>query len=149
MQVITREQIQRTGATTAEQLRKRSAWLLQGNSNTVAERRGRQHGRGDRGISTRFGSQRTLVLINGRRISARGTLTDSTTVDVSSIPLAAVERVEVLKDGASAIYGSDAIAGVINFILRRDYKGAEATVYYGDTNDGGGSIKRLSARRLR
>ena len=79
------------------------------------------------------------MLINGRRISAGGIITDSTTVDVNSIPLAAIERVEVLKDGASAIYGSDAIAGVINFILRQDYTGAEATVYYGDSEHGGGS----------
>ena len=61
------------------------------------------------------------------------------TVDLNSIPLAAVDRVEVLKDGASAIYGSDAIAGVINFILRRDFVGAELTAYGALTQHGGGN----------
>ena len=60
-------------------------------------------------------------------------------MDLNSIPLAAVDRVEVLKDGASAIYGSDAIAGVINFILRRDFVGAELTAYGALTQHGGGN----------
>src|SRR5882757_1327250 len=67
-----------------------------------------------------------------------GTLTDSTTVDVNHIPVAAIERIEVLKDGASAIYGSDAIGGVINFILRKDYKGGEVTPYANITQHPGG-----------
>ena len=67
-----------------------------------------------------LGYQPTLVLLNGRRI-ANYAFTASG-VDLNSIPLSAIERVEVLKDGASAIYGSDAIAGVINFILRKDYQ---------------------------
>jgi len=50
-------------------------------------------------------------------------------IDLNSIPLAAVERIEVLRDGASAIYGADAVAGVINFILRKDYQGAEVSTY--------------------
>ena len=79
-------------------------------------------------------SERTLVLINGRRIRPYGRLhRRHGSVDVNSIPLAAVERVEILKDGASAIYGSDAIAGVINFILRQDFHGMEVTAEYGDT----------------
>ena len=59
-------------------------------------------------------------------------------VDLSAIPFSAIERVEVLKDGASAVYGSDAIAGVINFIMRSDYRGAEVTGYYGAPTRGGG-----------
>src|SRR5205814_2112691 len=66
------------------------------------------------------------------------TLTDATTVDVNHIPVAAIERVEVLKDGASAIYGRDAIGGVITFILRKDYKGGEATAYANLTQHPGG-----------
>ena len=67
-------------------------------------------------------------------------------VDVNSIPVAAIERVEVLKDGASAIYGSDAIAGVVNFILRSDYKGLEMEASYGAaTQDGKGDITTFSA----
>jgi iron complex outermembrane receptor protein len=66
-------------------------------------------------------------------------------VNLAVIPLSAIERVEVLKDGASAIYGSDAIGGVINFILRQDYKGAEASVFYGaPTRSGGGAQTTLT-----
>ena len=145
VQVITREDIDRTGATTVEQLLQTISVSLQGNTNTTAGTTAGANAAGVVGVSLRgLGSQRTLVLINGRRISAGGTITDSVTVDVNSIPLAAVQRVEVLKDGASAIYGSDAIAGVINFILRQNYQGAEATVYYGDSKDGGGSSKRVT-----
>ncbi len=73
------------------------------------------------------------MLINGRRVSpyGYGFTNDSVSVDINSLPLAAIDRVEILKDGASAIYGSDAIAGVVNFILRREYTGIEATAEYG------------------
>ena len=143
--VITREDIQRTGASTVEQLLQTVSVALQGNNNTGAASTAGFNAAGVSGVSLRgLGSQRTLVLINGRRISAGGTITDSVTVDVNSIPLAAIQRIEVLKDGASAIYGSDAIAGVINFILRQDYQGAEVSVYYGDSKDGGGSSKRVT-----
>ncbi|MEO6968689.1 MAG: TonB-dependent receptor [Rhodanobacteraceae bacterium] len=77
-----------------------------------------------------LGANRTLVLINGQRWVAG---LDGA-VDLSAIPLALVERVEVLRDGASAIYGSDAIAGVINIITRKDYQGAEAGAYFGETD---------------
>ncbi len=83
----------------------------------------------------------TLVLVNGRRVSdsgigARG-FTGRNFVDVSQIPLAAIERVEVLGDGASALYGADAIGGVVNFILRSDFHGAEAGARYAySSNDG-------------
>lgn len=75
-----------------------------------------------------LGSQRLLVLVNGRRwISSLGS-----TVDMNTIPTAAVERIEVLKDGASAVYGSDAIAGVVNIITRKDFEGVEVSVYGGE-----------------
>lgn len=77
-------------------------------------------GGGGGGITTAsihdVGSSYTLVLLNGRRIAPA---TSGTTIDVNSIPLAAVERIEVLTDGASALYGADAIAGVVNFILKK------------------------------
>ena len=112
---------------------------LQGNSNSVAATAAGASSGGVSSVSLRgLGSQRTLVLIDGKRVSAGGTLTDSVTVDVNHIPVAAIERVEVLKDGASAIYGSDAIAGVINFILRKDYKGGEASAYTNLTQYPGG-----------
>ena len=78
-----------------------------------------------------LGSQRTLVLVDGRRWVNSGEGANGS-VDINTIPTAAVERVEVLKDGASSIYGSDAIAGVINYVLRDDYEGAAMTLTYDD-----------------
>ncbi|MDT0497953.1 TonB-dependent receptor [Algiphilus sp. W345] len=91
---------------------------------------------GGAGISLRgLGADATLVLLNGRRVAispyAKGITTSF--VDLNTIPLAAIERIEVLKDGASALYGSDAIAGVVNIILRDDFQGAELSASYGDT----------------
>lgn len=80
------------------------------------------------------GSGNTLVLLNGSRVAPSGSL--GAFVDISMIPLSAVERVEVLTDGASAIYGADAIAGVVNFVLRDDYDGAETFVRFGAVTDG-------------
>jgi outer membrane receptor protein involved in Fe transport len=81
-----------------------------------------------------LGSGSTLVLINGRRLAASGS--DGRFVDVSGIPLSAVERIEILPDGASAIYGADAVGGVVNFILRDDYNGAESLLKYGTVTAG-------------
>jgi iron complex outermembrane receptor protein len=145
VQTVTQEQIQRTGAVNAEQFLQSVSVAVQGNTNTVAASGSGATTGGVSSISLRgLGSQRTLVLVNGRRLSGGGTITDSTSVDVNSIPLAAVQRVDVLKEGASAVYGSDAIAGVVNFILREDYEGAELTANYGDTTEGGGAIKRVN-----
>lgn len=81
-----------------------------------------------------LGPDATLTLLNGHRLpydSAFGG------VDISAIPLAAVDRIEVVPDGASAIYGSDAVAGVVNVILRRDFEGIEASTQLGASTDGG------------
>nr|WP_298131670.1 TonB-dependent receptor [uncultured Pseudoxanthomonas sp.] len=94
-------------------------------------------GNGETRVSLRnLGPNRTLVLVNGRRWVAGTGLGGAT--DLNTIPTAAVERIEVLKDGASAIYGSDAIAGVVNVILRTDFDGAEANAYYGQFSQGDG-----------
>jgi len=88
-----------------------------------------------------LGSQRTLVLLNGRRIVASGTGADSS-VDLSTIPTAIVKRIEVLKDGASAIYGSDAVAGVVNVITRDDFEGFEFNTSYDiGTEESDGEVK--------
>jgi len=84
-----------------------------------------------------LGSARTLVLVNGRRMVPGGTGAD-VSADLSTIPTAAIERVEILKDGASAIYGSDAIAGVVNVILRKRYTGTELGGYAGTAQRGDG-----------
>ena len=82
------------------------------------------------GVNLRgLGASATLVLVNGRRMAGTGSKGDF--ADVSAIPTAAVERVEVLLDGASALYGSDAVGGVVNIILRRDFDGAETRARIG------------------
>jgi iron complex outermembrane recepter protein len=88
------------------------------------------------------GSNATLVLLNGRRVASHGL--NGGVVDLNSIPFAAIERVEVLKDGASAVYGTDAIGGVINFITRRDFQGLIANSAADVTEAGGGNIFRYS-----
>lgn len=92
---------------------------------------------GGQGINLRgLGALSTLVLINGRRAPASGQFGDF--VDVSTIPLSAVERIEILQDGASAVYGSDAVGGVVNFILKDHIDGPLTNVQLGTTTDGGG-----------
>ncbi|OBU65700.1 TonB-dependent receptor [Stenotrophomonas maltophilia] len=95
-------------------------------------------GNGETRVNLRnLGSNRTLVLVNGRRWVGGTGLGGA--VDLNTIPTAAVERIEVLKDGASTIYGSDAIAGVVNIILRQNFDGAEANAYFGQYDKGDGS----------
>jgi iron complex outermembrane receptor protein len=93
-----------------------------------------------------LGGSSTLVLVNGKRLGTfAGGVSGAEGVNLAAIPLAAIERVEVLKDGASAVYGSDAIGGVINFIMRQDFTGVDATAYYGaPTRSGGGDQYRIS-----
>ncbi len=87
-----------------------------------------------------LGANRTLVLMNGKRLGA----TTGGYQDLSQIPMSAIERIEVLKDGASAIYGSDAIAGVVNVITRKRFDGAEAQVYVGQYGEGDGDTNQYS-----
>ncbi|WJG09363.1 TonB-dependent receptor [Aliiglaciecola sp. LCG003] len=93
-----------------------------------------------------LGADSTLILINGRRVSvspfAKGI--DTAFVDINNIPIAAIKRVDILKDGASATYGSDAIAGVINIVLKDDFDGAEISAKFGTTADGGGDEQNIS-----
>lgn len=84
-----------------------------------------------------LGTARTLTLINGRRVVASGTGADAS-VDINTIPLAMIDRIEVLKDGASAVYGSDAIGGVVNVITRTDFNGSEVALYTGGSQRGDG-----------
>ncbi|MDN3638230.1 TonB-dependent receptor [Simiduia curdlanivorans] len=90
---------------------------------------------GASGISLRgLGTSSTLTLVNGRRVSVSSFAKGSESfVDTNSIPLAAIERVEILPSGASALYGADAVAGVVNLILREDFDGFEVDVNYGDS----------------
>ena len=88
-----------------------------------------------------LGSDATLVLVNGHRLSSDSAFQSS---DISGLPLAAVQRVDVLTDGASAIYGADAVAGAVNIVMRRNYNGGEVSGRIGDTADGGGLERTVS-----
>jgi iron complex outermembrane receptor protein len=123
--IITRDQIERTGLPTIGEVLRNIPANTGGSFN---ESFSNSFAPGASGISLRgLGQKTTLVLINGRRTSGYGFAQNiqDTFVDLNSIPSSAVERIEILKDGASAIYGSDAIAGVVNVILRRDFRGVE------------------------
>ncbi|NCZ82661.1 MAG: TonB-dependent receptor, partial [Betaproteobacteria bacterium] len=130
LQVITRDEIERAGITSAEQLVATLSVNGNGQDNMVSNQGGdflnslffggRAANNGSAGISMRgLGPQNTLVLLNGRRVASHGL--NGKSVDLNTVPLSAIERVEILRDGASAIYGTDAIGGVINFILRKDF----------------------------
>ena len=102
-------------------------------------------GDGSSQISLRgLGSNRTLVLVDGRRFPGTNNGTN-TAVDLNAIPTFAVERIEILKDGGSAIYGSDAIGGVVNIITKKSMNGANAQIYYGISNYGDGNTFDVNA----
>ena len=137
---ITRRDFAESGATTAGEMLRRLPQNFTGgateHSSVIASGRngGNQNSNDATGVNLRgLGASSTLVLLNGRRISASGL---GAFVDVSSIPLTALERIDVIADGASAIYGSDAVGGVVNFILREGFEGAESTVRYGAVTHG-------------
>lgn len=88
-----------------------------------------------------LGSDATLTLVNGHRTSGEALYQAS---DMSGVPLAAVSRIEVVTDGASALYGSDAVAGVVNILLRRDYDGGEVSARVGSSAQGGGEDRSVS-----
>lgn len=147
VEIISRKQLEDQGIVTAEQLI--ATLNVNGNgSDNLASNADVTSGaqRGNNGASSANlrgqGSDSTLVLLNGRRVATHGM--KGSAVDLNSIPMAAVERVEVLKDGASAVYGTDAIGGVINFILRKNYKGLEAQAFTDIAEQSGGEIGRAT-----
>ncbi|WP_342316579.1 TonB-dependent receptor [Lysobacter sp. FW306-1B-D06B] len=127
---LTRAEIQKQGVTSVADVLQRIS-----SNGAALNSTFNNGGDGSSGISLRnLGASRTLVLVNGRR----WTQDMSGTVDLNTIPVAMIERVEILKDGASTIYGSDAIAGVVNIITRKNYEGAEAGAYVGQYQQGDG-----------
>ncbi|HEY0943000.1 MAG TPA: TonB-dependent receptor [Steroidobacter sp.] len=96
-----------------------------------------------------LGSQRTLVLVNGRRyVTSNAPAVGGTAgaqVDMNTIPVGLVDRMEVVSIGGAPVYGADAIAGTVNIILKKDYEGFEASAQYGTTEDGGGDTKTFRA----
>ncbi|MCC4594383.1 TonB-dependent receptor [Xanthomonas campestris pv. phormiicola] len=144
VQVVTRQEIDRTGkSTVAEYLQT----LTSDGAGSIPKTFGNGFAGGGAGISLRgLGAGSTLVLLNGRRMATYGLADDGQKVftDLSTIPLDAVERIDILKDGASAIYGSDAIAGVVNIILRSDFEGAILRGSYGMSGDSDGNARKAT-----
>ena len=143
VQVIGREQLETSGkVTVADVLRSISA----NTGNATNETSNSGWASGSAGIGLRGLSQKnTPVLLNGRRLAnygfPSGGLSD-TFVNLNALPLVAVERIEVLKDGASAVYGSDAVAGVVNIITRQNFQGLEVGGSLGTSDEGGLDTQR-------
>ena len=138
--IVSKEQVQASGKVSIGDFLQQLP--EQGNALNTSVNNG---GDGSTRINLRgLGANRTLVLVNGKRMVAGGTGADSVP-DLNSIPTAAIERIEILKDGASSVYGSDAIAGVVNIITRKKMNGAEVAGYAGTTTSGGGATYDLNA----
>ena len=141
---IDREEINRSGAETVGELLRR---LPQNNSGSYDEKFQNSFAPGTSGVSLRgLGMGYTLVLVDGRRLGNHSEAQNITTAfsDLNGVPMAVVERIEVLLDGASAIYGSDAVAGVINIITRDNFEGVEINVGYSNTADSDMGTQRYS-----
>lgn len=148
VQVLKREDIVRTGATsTVDLLQKLPS--IQGSTGESSSVGGGSFGFSGVSIHN-VGETRTLVLLNGHRLTQFGgqTLTGfAAAMDLNAIPISAIERVELLTDGASALYGADAIAGVVNFITKRDTTEGDVTLGYSKPEDGGAVEKRISVSK--
>jgi iron complex outermembrane receptor protein len=145
LRIYDSEEIRRRGVSTTEQLMRQlpenaatydSSTSSSGYLATADAARTNNNVRGTQVNLHGVGAGATLVLMDGNRLAPAGS--DGSMVDASVIPLSAVERVEILTEGASAIYGADAVAGVVNFVTKKDYSGVNTSVRYGDTTDGGG-----------
>ncbi|WP_374362413.1 TonB-dependent receptor [Pseudoduganella danionis] len=144
VQVITREEIDKAGVTTASELMARVSANVGGLTDGASINVGGDQ-RGFNSANLRgIGTSSTLVLLNGRRMANFASPGDDTGVDLNNIPAAAIQRVEVLLDGASALYGTDAIGGVINFITRKDFQGLELNAYGSKTQEGGAGKRTAS-----
>lgn len=138
VQIITAEQINRSGATSVADLVQKLPAMQGFQITDIAI--GTNSGGNATASLHDIGASYTLVLLNGRRVAPTGS---GSTVNLNSIPMSAIERIEVLTDGASALYGSDAIAGVVNFILKRNVTGGNVTATASVPLEGGG--KSVSA----
>ncbi|WP_284617398.1 TonB-dependent receptor [Aquabacterium humicola] len=139
VQVVTQEDIRRSGVTSVTDLIQ-ALPVMQGFT-SIADTVGGSGGGATTASLHDVGEQYTLVLLNGRRVAPTNS---GTTIDLNSIPLAAIERVEILTDGASALYGADAIAGVINFILKKGEAPFAIEARVSKTDAGGGDEQNFN-----
>ena len=145
VQIIKREDIDKSGVTTAAEILRNISANTAPVVDAMSISDGTSGQRGLNGANLRgLGVSSTLVLLNGRRLANFASPGDNSGVDLNNIPAGAIQRVEVLKDGASAIYGTDAIGGVINFITRKDYTGLDLAATVAGTQHGGAGKKTAS-----
>ena len=142
VQILTREDIEKTGKQSIQEVLR---GITADGLGSIPTSFTNGFASGSAAVSLRgLGVNSTLVLVNGRRMTTYGLADDGTRnfVDLNSLPLEAVERIEVLKDGASAIYGADAVGGVVNVILRKNWRGAAIGGSYGQASRGDGQTTR-------
>ena len=142
VQILTRDDIEKTGKQSIQEVLR---GLTVDGQGSIPSSFSNGFASGSSAVSLRgLGVNSTLVLVNGRRMTNYGLADDGsrTFVDLNSLPLAAVERIEVLKDGGSAVYGADAVGGVVNVILRTKYSGAEVGGSYGQSGKSDGQTTR-------
>jgi iron complex outermembrane receptor protein len=142
VQVLTRDDIEKSGRQSIQEVLRT---ITADSTGSIPTSFSNGFASGSAAVSLRgLGVNSTLVLVNGRRMTTYGLADDGTRnfVDLNSLPLEAVERIEVLKDGASAIYGADAVGGVVNVILRKNYTGGSIGGAYGQTNHSDGQTGR-------
>lgn len=146
VETVTKADIAATGATTVNELLKSIPSIDIFDQGEMASNSPAGSGTGNI-LMRGFDETGVLVLLNGRRLPVNA-LYDASgaggAVDINMIPLSAIERVEILKDGGSAIYGADAVAGVVNFITKKNYTGLEAKVMYGNSSRGDGTEKQVN-----
>ncbi|MEC5163947.1 iron complex outermembrane receptor protein [Janthinobacterium sp. CG_S6] len=146
VEIYTKKDILRTGSTTVSELIKNLAAIDIGDAGELSS--SSPGGSGTSNVKMRGLSERNvLVLLNGRRLPTNAMADGSgagAAVDVNVIPVSALERVEILKDGGSAIYGADAVAGVMNFITKKNYQGLEAKGSYGQSSRSDAKEKNAS-----
>jgi iron complex outermembrane receptor protein len=143
VQVLTREDIERTGKQSIQEVLR---GVTADGLGSIPTSFSNGFAAGSAAVSLRgLGVNSTLVLVNGRRMTTYGLADDGIRnfVDLNSLPLEAVDRIEILKDGASAIYGADAVGGVVNVILRKNYTGKSIGGSYGQTGHHDGQTKRV------
>ena len=146
VEIVTREQIARIGATSVNELLKSLAVVDIFDTGEISSNS--PGGSGTARVRLRgLGDTQTLVLINGRRVPVnplQDTGGAGAAFDVNQLPVSAIDRVEILKDGGSALYGADAVAGVVNFILRKNYQGVSLKGTYGTSSRSDGDEKQVS-----
>ncbi len=142
--VVTADDFARIGAVSVDQLLKFSPFTAGAQAGAESNYLSAKQGYGTASVNLRgLGQERTLVLVNGRRFVAGGSGANSV-VDLNAIPVNMIERIETLLDGSSAIYGADAVAGVVNIITRRSFDGAEIDASYSVTERGDGENGEVS-----